>query len=76
MGWKRNFYLKFREIIHLEEIQERVLIFGSKEGEIIINKYRSKESVKIPVYPLSSLNNMLKKPGIRLIHSAFLRKEN
>ena len=76
-GWVgRNFLSEIQRNYSLEEIQERVLIFGSKEGEIITNKYRSKESVKIPVYALSYLNNMIKKkPGIRLIHSAFLRKE-
>lgn len=76
-GWVgRNFLSEIQRNYSPAEIQERVLIFGSKEGEIIINKYRSKEFVKIPVYPLSSLNNMLKKkPEIRLIHSAFLRKE-
>ena len=76
-GWVgRNFLSEIQRNYSPAEIQERVLIFGSKKGEIMTKKYRSKESVKIPVYPLSSLNNMLKKkPGIKLIHSAFLRKE-
>ena len=76
-GWVgRNFLSEIQRNYSPAEIQERFLIFGSKEGEIIINKYRSKELVKIPVFSLSSLNKMLKKkPGIKLIHSAFLRKE-
>ena len=61
-GWVgRNFLSEIQRNYSPAEIQERVLIFGSKEGEIIINKYGSKELVKIPVFPLSSLNKMLKK---------------
>ena len=61
-GWVgRNFLSEIQRNYSPAEIQERVLIFGSKKREIITKKYRSKESVKIPVYPLSSLNNMLKK---------------
>ena len=61
-GWVgRNFISEMQKRISLEEFQERVLIFGSKKGEIISNGFKEEKIVNIPVYPLSSLNNMLKK---------------
>lgn len=76
-GWVgRNFISEIQKRLSLAEFQERVLIFGSKKGTIITNEFEEEGSVNIPVYPLSSLKNMLKKkPRIHLIHSAFLRKE-
>lgn len=76
-GWVgRNFISQMLKRLSIDEFQERVLIFGSKKGTINTNEFNMKEQTNIPIYPLSSLNNMLKrKPRINLIHSAFLRKE-
>ena len=61
-GWVgRNFISEIQKRLSIAEFQERVLIFGSKKGSIILNDFVAEESVKIPIYPLSSLNNMLKK---------------
>ena len=61
-GWVgRNFISEMQKMLSLAELQERVLIFGSKKGEIISNDFKDRKAVNIPVYPLSSLNKMLKK---------------
>jgi len=61
-GWVgRNFISEITKRLSLAEFQERVLIFGSKKRSIFLNNYEEEESVKIPVYALSSLNKMLKK---------------
>ena len=40
-GWVgRNFISEIQKRISLEEFQERVLIFGSKKGEIISNGFK------------------------------------
>ncbi len=61
-GWVgRNFISEITKRLSLAEFQERVLIFGSKKRSIFLNNYEEEESVKIPIYALSSLNKMLKK---------------
>ena len=61
-GWVgRNFIYEITKRVSLAEFQERVLIFGSKKRSIFLNNYGEEESVRIPVYALSSLNKMLKK---------------
>ena len=61
-GWVgRNFISEIAKRLSLAEFQERVLIFGSKKRSIFLNNYEEEESLKIPVYALSSLNKMLKK---------------
>ena len=61
-GWVgRNFISEITKRLSLAEFQERVLIFGSNKRFIFLNNYEEEESVKIPVYALSSLNKMLKK---------------
>ena len=61
-GWVgRNFISEITKRLSLAEFQERVLIFGSKKRSIFLNNYEEEESVKIPIYPLYSLNKMLKK---------------
>ena len=76
-GWVgRNFLHQIQKEIPAEQFNNKVKVFGSKESEILSTAYSTIKQIKIPIYPLNSLNKMFNKTKrIYLIHSAFIRRE-
>lgn len=76
-GWVgRNFLNELQKIIPREEFNQKVKAFGSKKSEIFIRHYKSKVNIKIPIFPLKSIEEVIKeRENIFFIHTAFLTRE-
>ena len=77
-GWVGlNFLHELQKRLSSKEFNERVKVFGSKSGEIISSFYPKESKIIIPVSPLENIiNEVGYTRSIRLIHTAFLRREN
>ena len=76
-GWVgKNFLHELQKRIKPKEFNDKVFAFGSKTGYVKSTAYIQSEEIDIPIYPLSSINNMFRnEPNLNVIHTAFLRKE-
>jgi len=76
-GWVgKNFLHELQKRINYKEFNKKVFVFASKSGNLKSSAYPKKEAINIPVYPFSTLLKKFKNtPNIRIVHSAFLRKE-
>ena len=71
-GWLgRNILDVLQQNIPIEEFNEKVVAFGSKEQFIYSTAYENNK-LKIPVYPLNTISRQLSNKNIDLIHTAFL----
>lgn len=76
-GWiGRNFLHELQKIFPSEIFNNYIIAFGSKIGKIKSTAYPQKQTIEIPIYPLSSIKNFIKKGEDYLfIHTAFLTRE-
>lgn len=75
-GWVgRNFLHVLQKIFPPESFNKKVLAFGSKFTEIYSTAYLGRQ-IKIPIYPLELMNEILKNEyDLKIIHTAFLTRE-